>query len=216
MQGRCSSENGSSLWGRKMDFAACNCEGPWDNTVNTVKCFLNWSWCKMCHAWIIGYRLALQSRRLCWVPVSLSPHWAGEGAYILASIALDECVHISRVIFSMIKHVENLWIKCPASELRANQSRFLIKGAVVPGEQLQKKKKEKKKAKHQPRPLFHFTMQQIPCFGYYHDTLLHHSTGPYSLSMSRLMQRGLRLAAVWKGHVRILSLAAHRCRKTAI
>lgn len=119
---RCSTpESDSSLWGRKMDFAICDCEGPWDNTVNTVKCFLNWFLCKMCHAWIIGYRSVLQRQRLCWAPVSLSPHCAGEALILWHRLVLTNHVHISRVIFSMIKHVENPRMKRPASAIRANQ-----------------------------------------------------------------------------------------------
>lgn len=85
------------MWG-KMDFTVLRyCEGPWDNTVNTIKRRLNWCSCEMCSAWIKAYWSGVSCQRLCCVHVS--PRASKKVIILFHWFILMNYVHIWGAIF---------------------------------------------------------------------------------------------------------------------
>lgn len=111
------------MWG-KMDFTMLwYCEGPWDNTVNTIKHCLNWFLCEMCNAWIKAYWLVVRCQQLCCVHVSLHAHRLPESDDIMYWFIFDELHSYLKSDFPHDKHDENLQIQCVVSAINNNQDK---------------------------------------------------------------------------------------------
>lgn len=116
------------MWG-KMDFTVLwYCEGPWDNTVNTIKLRLNWFLCEnvqcMSKGLLIGSRLPTTVLRACFTACTRG---FPESGNIFHRFVFDELRSYLRSDFPGDEHGENTRIKCLASAINNNQDKNIWK-----------------------------------------------------------------------------------------